>query len=48
MADGRADGRRVTHDDLGALLIKGNADLVDLAGRGRLPHGVATSAPAAW
>ncbi|MEU7618106.1 hypothetical protein AB0M91_25385 [Micromonospora rifamycinica] len=33
MPHGRADGRRVTRDDLGAWLIKGNADLVDLAGR---------------
>jgi hypothetical protein len=33
MTDGRAGERRVTPDDLGAWLIKGNADLVDLAGR---------------
>ncbi|MEU7982208.1 hypothetical protein AB0B63_27215 [Micromonospora sp. NPDC049081] len=33
MPHARTDERQVTRDDLGAWLIKGNADLVDLAGR---------------
>ncbi|PSK63429.1 hypothetical protein B0E53_04644 [Micromonospora sp. MH33] len=43
--------RRVTLDDLGAWLIKGNADAVDLAGRYATElHGKAatTEAQAAW